>query len=48
MYQLLLMMNILPSRKIDHIMIYHIGAKAIVEMHIVMSENLPLKVRRRK
>ncbi|GMR48228.1 hypothetical protein PMAYCL1PPCAC_18423, partial [Pristionchus mayeri] len=31
-------------QKIDHVMIYHIGAKAIVEMHIVMEENLPLKI----
>lgn len=25
-------------------MIYHIGAKALVELHIVMDEKLPLKV----
>ncbi|GMT35647.1 hypothetical protein PFISCL1PPCAC_26944 [Pristionchus fissidentatus] len=31
-------------QKIDHIMIYHIGAKALVELHIVMDEKLPLKV----
>ncbi|GMS93317.1 hypothetical protein PENTCL1PPCAC_15492 [Pristionchus entomophagus] len=30
--------------KIDHVMIYHIGAKAMVEMHVVMEENLPLKI----
>eukprot|EP00080_Pristionchus_pacificus_P003535 PDM63555.1 hypothetical protein PRIPAC_49528 [Pristionchus pacificus] len=31
-------------QKIDHIMIYHIGAKALVELHIVMDEKLPLKI----
>ncbi|GMR54886.1 hypothetical protein PMAYCL1PPCAC_25081, partial [Pristionchus mayeri] len=31
-------------QKIDHVMIYHIGAKAMVEMHIVMEESLSLKV----
>ncbi|GMR52408.1 hypothetical protein PMAYCL1PPCAC_22603, partial [Pristionchus mayeri] len=31
-------------QKIDHVMLYHIGAKAMVEMHIVMEENLPLKI----
>ncbi|GMS82571.1 hypothetical protein PENTCL1PPCAC_4746, partial [Pristionchus entomophagus] len=30
--------------KIDHVMLYHVGAKAMVEMHIVMEEHLPLKV----
>lgn len=30
--------------KIDHILMYHTGEKAIVEMHIVMEEDLPLKV----
>ncbi|KAF8364150.1 hypothetical protein PRIPAC_91073, partial [Pristionchus pacificus] len=31
-------------QKIDHAMIYHTGAKAMVEMHIVMDHNLPLKI----
>ncbi|GMR62343.1 hypothetical protein PMAYCL1PPCAC_32538, partial [Pristionchus mayeri] len=31
-------------QKIDHVMIYHIGAKALVELHIVMDEKLPLKI----
>ncbi|GMT06658.1 hypothetical protein PENTCL1PPCAC_28832, partial [Pristionchus entomophagus] len=31
-------------QKIDHVMIYHIGAKTLVELHIVMDENLPLKI----
>ncbi|GMR45181.1 hypothetical protein PMAYCL1PPCAC_15376 [Pristionchus mayeri] len=30
--------------KIEHVMLYHIGAKAMVEMHIVMEESLPLKI----
>lgn len=28
---------------IDHIVVYHIGEKAFVELHIVLDENLPLK-----
>lgn len=28
----------------DHIMVYHIGEKALVELHIVLDENLPLKI----
>ncbi|VDM61897.1 unnamed protein product [Angiostrongylus costaricensis] len=31
-------------RCLDHVMVYHIGAKALVELHIVMDERLPLKV----
>ncbi|GMS82572.1 hypothetical protein PENTCL1PPCAC_4747, partial [Pristionchus entomophagus] len=30
--------------KIETVRIYHIGAKAMVEMHIVMEEHLPLKI----
>ncbi|KAE9552821.1 hypothetical protein FO519_003978 [Halicephalobus sp. NKZ332] len=28
----------------DHIMVYHVGEKELVELHIVLDENLPLKV----
>ncbi|CAD5221581.1 unnamed protein product [Bursaphelenchus okinawaensis] len=28
---------------LDHIMCYHIGEKALVELHVVLDENLPLK-----
>ncbi|KAJ1370762.1 hypothetical protein KIN20_032567 [Parelaphostrongylus tenuis] len=31
-------------RCLDHLMVYHMGAKAFVELHIVMDERLPLKV----
>ncbi|WKY08690.1 hypothetical protein Q1695_007874 [Nippostrongylus brasiliensis] len=31
-------------RCLDHLMVYHTGAKAFVELHIVMDERLPLKV----
>ncbi|XGW25677.1 hypothetical protein V3C99_006802, partial [Haemonchus contortus] len=31
-------------RCLDHLMVYHTGTKAFVELHIVMDENLPLKV----
>lgn len=31
-------------RFIDHVMVYHTGIQATVEIHIVMDENLPLKV----
>uniref|UniRef100_A0A0K0CUQ6 ZT_dimer domain-containing protein n=1 Tax=Angiostrongylus cantonensis TaxID=6313 RepID=A0A0K0CUQ6_ANGCA len=31
-------------RCLDHVMVYHMGAKALVELHIVMDERLPLKV----
>ncbi|EYB95832.1 hypothetical protein Y032_0155g3043 [Ancylostoma ceylanicum] len=31
-------------RQIHHIMVYHTGLQATVELHIVMDENLPLKV----
>ncbi|EYB95831.1 hypothetical protein Y032_0155g3043 [Ancylostoma ceylanicum] len=30
-------------RQIHHIMVYHTGLQATVELHIVMDENLPLK-----
>ncbi|KAK6018416.1 hypothetical protein OSTOST_16001 [Ostertagia ostertagi] len=30
-------------RCLDHLMVYHTGAKAFVELHIVMDERLPLK-----
>ncbi|KAK0400374.1 hypothetical protein QR680_003467 [Steinernema hermaphroditum] len=29
---------------LDHIMVYHTGAQAIVELHIVLDEHLPLRV----
>ncbi|CEF61118.1 Cation efflux protein family and Cation efflux protein transmembrane domain and Cation efflux protein cytoplasmic domain-containing protein [Strongyloides ratti] len=29
---------------LDHLMVYHIGSKVQIELHIVMDENLPLKV----
>uniref|UniRef100_A0A915E541 Cation efflux protein cytoplasmic domain-containing protein n=1 Tax=Ditylenchus dipsaci TaxID=166011 RepID=A0A915E541_9BILA len=29
---------------IDHLMVYHIGEKALVELHVVLDEHLPLKV----
>ncbi|KAK5969202.1 hypothetical protein GCK32_020467, partial [Trichostrongylus colubriformis] len=31
-------------RFIDHLMVYHTGIRATVELHIVLDENLPLKV----
>ncbi|EPB66759.1 cation diffusion facilitator family transporter [Ancylostoma ceylanicum] len=31
-------------RQIHHIMVYHTGLQATVELHIVMDENLPLKI----
>uniref|UniRef100_A0A0N4WWH3 ZT_dimer domain-containing protein n=1 Tax=Haemonchus placei TaxID=6290 RepID=A0A0N4WWH3_HAEPC len=31
-------------RAIDHLMVYHTGLQATVELHIVMDENLPLKI----
>lgn len=31
-------------RFIDHVMVYHTGIQATVEIHIVMDENLPLKI----
>ncbi|KAK6042608.1 hypothetical protein COOONC_19887 [Cooperia oncophora] len=34
-------------RCLDHFMVYHMGTKAFVELHIVMDERLPLKVCRR-
>ncbi|CAJ0603327.1 unnamed protein product [Cylicocyclus nassatus] len=29
---------------LDHVMVYHTGEKAFVEMHVVMDEGLPLKI----
>lgn len=29
---------------LDHLMVYHVGEKALVEMHVVLDEHLPLKV----
>lgn len=29
---------------LDHIMVYHIGEKALVEVHVVLDEHLPLKI----
>ncbi|CAD6196751.1 unnamed protein product [Caenorhabditis auriculariae] len=29
---------------VDHIMVYHTGVDALVELHIVLDENLPLKI----
>ncbi|KAK6037590.1 cation efflux family protein [Cooperia oncophora] len=31
-------------RCIDHVMVYHTGPQATVEIHIVLDENLPLKI----
>ncbi|PIO75142.1 cation diffusion facilitator family transporter [Teladorsagia circumcincta] len=31
-------------RCLDHLMVYHTGTKAFVELHIVMDERLPLKI----
>ncbi|KAK6027662.1 hypothetical protein OSTOST_06307 [Ostertagia ostertagi] len=31
-------------RFIDHVMVYHTGVQATVEVHIVLDENLPLKI----
>ncbi|VDP04533.1 unnamed protein product [Heligmosomoides polygyrus] len=31
-------------RCLDHLMVYHTGTKAFVELHVVMDERLPLKV----
>ncbi|KAK5967602.1 Cation efflux protein family and Cation efflux protein transmembrane domain [Trichostrongylus colubriformis] len=31
-------------RFIDHLMVYHTGIRATVELHIVLDENLPLKI----
>ncbi|KAK6750648.1 hypothetical protein RB195_002554 [Necator americanus] len=31
-------------RCLDHLVVYHTGAKALVELHVVMDEKLPLKI----
>lgn len=31
-------------RFLDHVMVYHLGEKALVELHVVLDEDLPLKV----
>jgi divalent metal cation (Fe/Co/Zn/Cd) transporter len=28
----------------DHIMVYHVGERALVELHVVLDEHLPLKI----
>lgn len=31
-------------RCLDHVLVYHIGEKALVELHVVLDEGLPLKL----
>lgn len=31
-------------RALDHVMVYHLGERALVELHVVLDENLPLKI----
>lgn len=31
-------------RFVDHFIVYHVGEKELVELHIVLDEHLPLKI----
>ena len=31
-------------KHIDHMMVYHLGERALVELHVVLDEHLPLKL----